>query len=180
MTPEPFHEPRDGSVFAGGAAPGFDPTRPDPASATSRAGGVPQWDVVIRIRAKNDQAARDRVDRWIRNLTAFASVESVEVEHVDGTGHVSDAVGALRGHGYPITEEAPMTDDDVVAPGPGRKIHITHDPTDAVPFTARVYDDGARTTVVGYGVTRDRAIDNVRALQAVVDGGAEPPEWVDF
>jgi hypothetical protein len=179
MTPRPFHEPRDGSVFAGGAAPGFDPTRPDPASATTRAGGATQWDVSIRLRAKNEQAARDRVDRWIRNLTAFASVESVEVDRVDGTGHISDPARALRGHGYPIQEE-PMSDAVVVSPGPGRKIHIKHNPADTVAYEARVYEDGERTAVVGYGMTRDRAVENARSAQAVVDGGAEPDEWVEF
>jgi hypothetical protein len=172
----------DETPFPGGQAPGRHPTRPDPASSRSSRGGTPRFDVLIRLRARDALIASDRVSKWADALADYASVEFVSVRAVVGELLVG-ALGpfALDGDGHHDHQEEPMSDDAaVVAPGPGRKIHVKHNPADTVAYEARVYQDGERTTVVGYGMTRDRAVANARAMQDVVDGGAEPDEWVDF
>lgn len=68
-------------------------TTPDPGSNRSKAGGTAVWDVpiTIRLRARTDQAARDRIVNWLGDallaIEAQASCESVEVfepEYVSG------------------------------------------------------------------------------------------------
>jgi len=57
-------------------------TRPLPTSGRTARGGTDTWDVqvTVTVRARNQFAARERLERWCSDLIARDSVECVAVE----------------------------------------------------------------------------------------------------
>lgn len=153
--------------FPSGQAPGRDPTRPDPGSDRTLRGGTPTFDVRIRLRARDDETARNRINRWVATLADYASVDHVELVERDVL--VTDPTRALRAHGYPITKEEQM--------GGVRILDGTYDGTrdgavlvDGSNDTAfgpifDSYDDAERFVqwIYGYGVVR--AIENAESSE---------------
>ncbi len=52
---------------------------PDPASSRSATRPTPWFDVTVRIRARDAERARERIERWAGEVASYDSVEQVLV-----------------------------------------------------------------------------------------------------